>query len=480
MVRCRTASVKRVCLSAKLQKAYDKIRDEFTISTEKLKDLTDRFEFEMEKGLLMNRGTIPMIPTWVTDYVTGDEKGDFLAIDLGGTNLRVVSVHLKGSSDFDFEHVKYVLPDSVRKCSCEELWDFIGDSLAEFMQNRYKVTVVQKIIPLGFTFSFPATQGRVNEGVLQRWTKGFDIAGVEGHDVVPLLQNAIDKRALPVKVTALINDTTGTLVASLYSDLETKMGLIFGTGVNGAYYEKASSIQKLLGSLPKEIARDGSIPMAINTEYGAFDNDHTCLPRTKYDIQLDEESPRPNQQSYEKMVAGYYMGEVLRLILLDLHQQGLIFRGQDVSKLSSPFIMDTSYPARAEEDDFCDLCQIYNMMKNTVGIQTTLVERELIQELSRLIGRRAARLSACAIAAICKRINCTTGHCACDGSVFHKYPFFKERAQEALDEILSWNTSRLPPIELVAAEDGSGVGAAIVACLAQNKKLKKHLYQSIL
>lgn len=46
-------------------------------------------------------------------------------------------------------------------------------------------------------------------------------------------------------MTALVNDTTGTLIASAYVDGGTKAGIIFGTGCNAAYMEKVSAIPKL-------------------------------------------------------------------------------------------------------------------------------------------------------------------------------------------------------------------------------------------
>jgi len=49
-------------------------------------------------------------------------------------------------------------------------------------------------LPIGFTFSYPATQDFIDHGVLQRWTKGFDIDGVEGKDVVPMFVAAIEKK----------------------------------------------------------------------------------------------------------------------------------------------------------------------------------------------------------------------------------------------------------------------------------------------
>lgn len=91
-------------------------------------------------------------------------------------------------------------------------------------------------------------------------------------------------------------------------------------------------------------------PIAINCEWGAFDNEHAVLPRTPYDIIIDKDSPRPGQQTFEKMVAGLYLGEIFRLALLDLVKNPEIelFKGQDTSALEKPYSLDSSYLAQIE------------------------------------------------------------------------------------------------------------------------------------
>ncbi|KAK6205030.1 hexokinase-domain-containing protein [Scheffersomyces amazonensis] len=443
-----------------------KLESLLTVSAGTLKKITDHFITELEKGLTKQGGNIPMIPTWVLDFPTGKEKGDYLAIDLGGTNLRVVLVKLGGNHDFDTTQSKYALPEGMRTAKKEVLWDFIAECLKKFVEEEFPEGCTAPL-PLGFTFSYPATQHSINNGILQRWTKGFDIEGVEGHDVVPQLQASIEKFGVPINVVALINDTTGTLVASMYTDPEAKMGLIFGTGCNGAYYDVVKDIPKLEGKLESDVSPDS--PMAINCEYGAFDNEHLVLPRTKYDIQIDKESPRPGQQSFEKMISGYYLGEVLRLILLELaSERQLIFKNQDLTKLNKPFILDTSFPSKIEEDPFENLSDVEELFNSVLQIQTTAPERKIIRRIAELIGERSARLSICGIAAICKKRGYKTAHAAADGSVYNKYPGFKERAAKGLRDIFDWETEE-DPIIIVAAEDGSGAGAAIIAALTEKR-----------
>lgn len=497
------------------------LEDVFTVSAEKLKEITAHFMKELEKGVIpcpstrlngislihcaklggvfvgltVEGGTIPMNVTWVLGYPTGYEQGTFLALDMGGTNLRVCEIHLPaGKGEFDIIQSKYRMPEELKTGQSEELWEYIADCVEQFINTHHEDLTNLPTIPLGFTFSYPCTQEYIDHGILQRWTKGFDIAGVEGEDVVPLFETALSKRNLPVKLIALLNDTTGTLVASAYTDDHTRIGAIFGTGCNAAYMEDAGSCPKLAHlNLPPQT------PVAINCEYGAFDNEHIVLPLTKYDKIIDADSPRPGQQAFEKMISGLYLGEIFRLALLDLHTSTstptsppTIFATQPTTKLSKPYSLDASFLSLIEEDPYENLSETQDLLKAKLDITASKHELELVRRLAELIGTRAARLSACGIAAIClKKGYHLPGkggcHVGADGSVFNKYPHFKARGAAALSDIFDWDDPPLPqrqqqqqgimgqkeegnqeeedPIDIRASEDGSGVGAALIAAL---------------
>ncbi|KAL2055779.1 hypothetical protein ABVK25_004023 [Lepraria finkii] len=437
----------------------------FTVDQAKLKEVTKHFVKELEKGLSIEGGSIPMNPTWVMGFPDGYETGSYLALDMGGTNLRVCEIILlEEKGEFDIIQSKYRMPDELKTGESEELWEYIADCIQQFIEYHHEVEDLEKLdkIPLGFTFSFPATQTYIDNGVLQRWTKGFDISGVEGKDVAPLFEAAIAKRKLPIRLSALINDTTGTLIASAYTDDTMKIGCIFGTGCNAAYMENCGSVPKIASyNLPPDM------PIAINCEYGAFDNEHYVLPRTPYDIVVDEDSPRPGQQAFEKMIAGLYLGELFRLVLVDLHDNKSckLFQGQDISKLRKAYTLDSSFLSMIEEDPFENLSETGDLFRRELDITTNKPELELCRRLAELIGTRAARLSACGVAAICTKKNIKSCHVGADGSVFNKYPHFKARGAVALREILDWEKGQKDPISILAAEDGSGVGAALIAAL---------------
>lgn len=135
-----------------------------------------------------------MNPTWCMGFPTGDEQGTFLALDMGGTNLRVCEIILtEEKSEFDIIQSKYKMPEELKTGQADELWEYVADCLKNFIDVHH---VGQDIgaMNLGFTFSYPATQDYIDHGVLQRWTKGFDIDGVEGENVVPMFEAAIAKQ----------------------------------------------------------------------------------------------------------------------------------------------------------------------------------------------------------------------------------------------------------------------------------------------
>jgi hexokinase len=122
--------------------------------------------------------------------------------------------------------------------------------------------------PLFLQFSYPCDQHAIDQGLLLRWTKGFSAPSVENHDVGELFRKALAKYPdMPVKFTSLINDTTGTLIASAYVDTRTRIGCIFGTGCNAAYIEKVGNITKLKTRQKEWESVDKDAEIAINCEW---------------------------------------------------------------------------------------------------------------------------------------------------------------------------------------------------------------------
>lgn len=170
--------------------------------------------------------------------------------------------------------------------------------------------------------------------------KGFLAAdGLIGQDLGEIIKLACQKKGLHVELSAIVNDSSATLLSEAYITSSTRFGLILGTGVNIAAHLPVAAI-----GMPKYGERPSSwheraSHVIVNTELGMFGKD--ILPLTKWDKLLKAAHPQPDFQPLEQMVSGYYLGEICRLALLDAIATTGIFGGTVPPSLQAPYSLDT-------------------------------------------------------------------------------------------------------------------------------------------
>ncbi|KAG9520133.1 putative glucokinase, partial [Aureobasidium melanogenum] len=509
-----------------------RVAAEFEYSDAQVNKAVKEFIRQMDEGLEKSGTSISQIPTYVTAVPNGTEKGLYMAVDLGGTNFRVCSINLNGDSTFSLTQSKVAIPRELMAAkTSKELFSFLAQQIADFLKTHhnehYHATIrrratihsesgfrEQEIFNLGFTFSFPVEQVGINKGNLIRWTKGFDIADAVGKDVCKLLQDEIDALHLPVRVAALVNDTVGTLMARSYTSpgkTGTLLGAIFGTGTNGAYVEKLDKVKKLDKNNANVDKTTGE--MILNTEWGSFDNQLSVLPSTPYDNSLDKETPNPGIQMFEKRISGMFLGEILRLAIVDMVKErktGLFSddnsSSNDVhsttcisesSPLWQPWGLDTSFLSIAHGDNSAGFKVTRQTLDKDYGVHAASSEdAEAVKLIAAAIGKRAARLSAVAIAAIVLATDKLSApkdiataddttvnedemiDIGVDGSLVEFYPGFEEYIREAFQQIEGIGKHGEKRIRIGIAKDGSGVGAALIALvadkLAKQDQLKEY------
>ena len=203
----------------------------FILDHESVNKIKSIFEIEMEKGLKhgLKGSSLQMENTYVSQLTNGSENGSYLALDLGGTNFRVMLLEMSEGKIVKEEVSYYSVPENVRLGAGEDLFDFLAQCIADFVTKTLPKESQEKAMPLGFTFSFPMEQKGLDVGILVSWTKSFNASGVVGEDAVRMLNEAIKRQSnLKINVVAILNDTTGTLVKGAYDDPRTCIGLILG------------------------------------------------------------------------------------------------------------------------------------------------------------------------------------------------------------------------------------------------------------
>ncbi|PKU36685.1 hexokinase hkdc1 [Limosa lapponica baueri] len=201
----------------------------FLLSLETLREVKNKMRTELEYGLKRETqasATVKMLPTYVCGTPDGTEKGKFLALDLGGTNFRVLLVKIRSGRRRSVQMYNkiFAIPLEIMQGTGEELFDHIVQCIADFLEY---MGIKGARLPLGFTFSFPCRQASIDKGTLVGWTKGFKATDCEGEDVVDMLREAIRRRnEFDLDIVAVVNDTVGTMMTCGYEDPNCEIGLI--------------------------------------------------------------------------------------------------------------------------------------------------------------------------------------------------------------------------------------------------------------
>lgn len=157
-----------------------------TVTPQRMRMIVDSFIDTLERGLQHDKQMVVRLYSslftltpaahvpdlrarsdWTTGLISqvfgwpsGKEVGQYLAIDLGGTNLRVCLVDLEGEGKFSITQTKYKLTEEQKQADGEGLFDFCAECLASFIRDHNEEQSglpngrqLPPEISLGFTFS---------------------------------------------------------------------------------------------------------------------------------------------------------------------------------------------------------------------------------------------------------------------------------------------------------------------------------------
>eukprot|EP00096_Caligus_rogercresseyi_P003080 TRINITY_DN1563_c0_g1_i1.p1 TRINITY_DN1563_c0_g1~~TRINITY_DN1563_c0_g1_i1.p1 ORF type:complete len:460 (+),score=120.86 TRINITY_DN1563_c0_g1_i1:226-1605(+) len=430
----------------------------FHLSTDQVQKLQSIFHKKLELG--MERGLdgscIQMENTFVPELPNGKEEGLYMAMDLGSSNFRIILLQMTAGKIVREEIEPYAIPEERRYGSGPELFEFLGECCSKFLTDHLPKGHKENI-PLGFSFSFPMRQNALDSGILVTWTSRFNCSESVGRDAVSLLRDALRKfpNTRCISVNAILNDTTGTLVRGAYDDPETAIGLIVGTGSNGAYLEKGERVLRWAQG-------DKTDEVIMDPEWGAFGDDG-CIDfiKTEFDREIDASSLIPKSFTYEKYYSGNFIGDLLRLVLLDLAKKGYIFGGKSAeSVLNNPCLEAKDISTILGKDN---LKGTEEMLKR-IGLYEESRFKEdfkIMEYVSEVLSERSALLVVIPLAEFLERMDRSSTTIAVTGSLYKYHPKLKAYMEKYLKRLAPKH-----PFKFHLSDDGSGKGAGLIAAIA--------------
>jgi hexokinase len=328
---------------------------------------------EMESGLKGKKSSLEMIPTYVDVPVRIPPLEPVMVLDAGGTHFRSGLASFTESGEFRISSFsKISMPGTETYLSKDEFFLAVADVVRSIADRSDRI---------GFCFSYPTEIYPNRDGRLIRFVKEIKAPEVEGELIGENLLAALGVK----KRIVILNDTVATLLAGKVAETARSysgyIGFILGTGMNGSYVESRSNIDKLKVKQKDQI---------INTELGNFSR----LNRGVIDIELDKGTVNPGVNSFEKMISGGYLGDLVLNTLKKAADKGVIKdkiarRLDAVSKIKTKDLNDLLCSPRGKSP----LADILDGGSNE--------DNEAIHYMVSSLVERAAKLSAVAISALC-------------------------------------------------------------------------------
>ena len=269
----------------------------FALSNSQLLDIANDLKSKIEVGLGADGTEIKCLPTYIHPKKDGI-KGDATVFDLGGTNFRAAVVSVGDSTTITGIAEKNITEMKTAGFTEDDLYNSQAQIITQLS--------LPKESSIGYCFSYPAKSLLNGDAELIKWTKGVNIAGMEGNPVgEPLVKFLNEKTNSSFKKIAVVNDTITSLFAGLMNPgYDAYVGLIVGTGTNMATFFPSEYIPKI-----KDLEGwSGETP--VNLESGNFNPPHL----TAFDAEVDENSDNKGYQIFEKAISGMYLGRIFRSV----------------------------------------------------------------------------------------------------------------------------------------------------------------------
>lgn len=275
-----------------------------------------------------------------------------------------------------------------------------------------------------------------------------------------------------------MNDSSAALLSRAYVDPSTRLALILGTGINAAIYLPIASLHHSKFGERLLPDKDDASHVLVNTELSMFGKN--AYPTTRWDDTVNSNHLMPDYQPMEYLIAGGYMGELVRLILLEATETVGLFNGKAPPSLSAHYTLDARTLAAIDADQSATLSASRRFFHDAHPNSTlpTLADMYFIQRVIQSVSRRSSAFASAAIHALASLLedmetchgiissDSTDINIGCDGSIINKYPRYMETVQALLDSMIKLDSGARKRILLEKTYEPAVSGAGVAVAMA--------------
>lgn len=512
--RTDTAHIPPRSMDDLLREVQDQFESQLHIDS--LLALSKKLQAELRQHLVASPQC--MLPSFNYNLPTGQERGTFLALEVGGSNLRMALVELRGrNKGRDCMHIRRTASSpidmAVRQLKEYAFFDWMAERIKEMLGLERETrdgADHTKPLRMGVAWSFPielvkyrpcccvqpanveAVRPPFEAAMYWAWGRAFTvptrsrgtILAISSPEPVNVRSEAPElfgkkectdeSQNINVRLDAIVNDSSSALLARAYADPATRLAVILGTGMNAAVHLPIASLHpsKFASRTPPKATH-----VLTNTEFSMLGKN--IFPTTRWDETLNARHILPDYQPFEYLIAGGYISEIVRLILVEATETAGLFGGALPSSLRNHYILDTRTLALIDIDTSPALTSSQSLLqeRHPSSNGLTFADAKFIRQISRAVTRRSVAYFTAGVHALSSLLEDLEAHAGlqndldhvsigCDGSVINKYPGYMDTAQETLDRLRERENGGRKRVILEKTQESAVLGAGVAGALA--------------
>lgn len=396
----------------------------FELEIEKMKNSFSLTKVEMlniANGIMkdmQNKQYLRMLPSKLKADKSPSE-GKYIALDFGGSNVRICVYHLKGNGKYEtISETRFALNDGQHNYLSGNYK--LLDIFMEIARHIKTIIEPNEHCYLGHSFSGAFVSKDINHAITTKFSSAFNVKDVNGYDINETLNMALKKYNLNVEPVSVINDTTSVLVGAKYLYPNVDMSCIVGTGYNMGMIDKNHEI--------------------INTESGAYSDFDLGYYDEKY-VQWRGLNKNESSLMYVFVAPGPKAAIMAKLVMDDFVTKGILVPIDNITPEMLSFALKGDIDGGLSEN-----------------------QKVFIKEVAKAIYSRGAKLIACQIYAILALTDPDLKHehgIMFEGSTARNVPYL-DYVKDALSMLYGEKASK---IDCYFEKDVAMLGAAVSASM---------------
>lgn len=361
--------------------------------------LINSFIDEIGKARKKEESSISMIPSYLNLTSIDKSINKVVAVDAGGTNLRVSLVDIDDNNEpVIVSKDRYGMPGKDKQITAEDFFKELVDIIGVYSDTASH---------MGISFAYKGEITPEKDYIIYKMCKEVDITGIDGMSLSDGINTQYEKKYNKRLNISSVNDTTACLIGTVsnadIANFGACIGMVLGTGFNICYKENMKRVDGFSNEDKYDI---------VVTEAGFFDK----LGRGVFDEKIDNESMLPYDHYFEKMISGKYLPIIYNECMKKALEEGIIN--------SDEFI-----------EEHCDGRYLNYLLEKDADTE----EEIFAKSMSENICKRAALLAAASVAAtvIASVENVKTAIIVPEGSTVLKMKDFLKNFECFLNEYLT-------------------------------------------